>query len=97
MTRGDRAASLGEALERYLRRSGLSERLERSRIVDEWPTLVGREIAQVTKAEGVSADGILWVRVASAPWMQELQLMSPAILARLGEAGRTIRRIHWHV
>ncbi|MDH5198269.1 MAG: DUF721 domain-containing protein [Gemmatimonadota bacterium] len=96
MTRKD-AAGIGEALEAYLKRTGLRRRLDQAGVVEEWPTLVGPQIARVTTAEGVSEDGILFVRVATAGWMQELQMQSRTILQRLADGGRPIRRIVWRV
>ena len=37
------------------------------------------------RAEAVTADGLLWVRVRSSPWAAELSLMAPRILARLNQ------------
>ena len=91
------AAGIGEALEAYLKRTGLRRRLDQAGVVEEWPTLVGPQIARVTTAEGVSEDGILFVRVATAGWMQELQMQSRTILQRLADGGRPIRRIVWRV
>lgn len=91
-----RAAPLGEAIESFLREQGLADRIAQAGVVAEWAELVGPQIAAVTAAQGVSADGILWVRVATAPWAQELSLMTPRILARVN-AGRSarIRTIRW--
>lgn len=91
------AAGIGEALEGYLRRTGLKRRLDQAGVVDDWPRLVGEQIARVTQAEGVSEDGVLFVRVATAAWMQELQMQSRTILQRLADAGRPIRRVVWRV
>lgn len=93
----DRAAGLGDALDAYLRRTGLKRRLDQATIVDDWPDLVGPQIAAVTRAEGVSEDGVLFVVAVTAPWMQELQMQSPAILRRLAERGRRVKRIVWRV
>lgn len=93
----DRAAGIGEALEAYLRRRGLKRRIDQAGVVDAWPELVGPQIARVTAAEGVSEDGVLFVRVATAGWMQELQMQSRTILQRLADGGSPIRRIVWRV
>jgi predicted nucleic acid-binding Zn ribbon protein len=66
-------------------------------VVEAWAALVGPKIASVAKPDAVTADGVLFVRVVSAPWMQELQLMSPAILQKLGEHGKKITRIIWRL
>lgn len=97
MPREPAAIGLDEALEAYLRRTGLKTRLDQASVVGEWAALVGPQIARVTAPEGVTENGILFVRVATAPWLQELQLMSPEILRRLGQRGKKIRRIMWRV
>jgi predicted nucleic acid-binding Zn ribbon protein len=84
------------ALAEWARSAGLAQRLDLARVVTEWPTLVGPQIAAVTRADSVTADGVLRVRVVSSAWATELSLMTPRILARLnaGRAGR-IREIRW--
>ena len=86
---------IGEAMKGYLSRSGLRERLEQTGVLEEWPRLVGTQIAKVTTPQSVTKDGTLFVGVASAAWMQELQLMTPTVLARLGERSKAIKRIVW--
>ncbi len=86
-----------EALQSYLARTGLERRLAQAQVVPEWPRLVGPQITQVTEPESVTADGTLFVRVATSAWMTELQLMAPEIMARLN-AGRgpgRIKTIRW--
>jgi predicted nucleic acid-binding Zn ribbon protein len=83
---------IAEALERYLARSGLARRIGQARVLEEWAELVGPQVAKVTEPESVTADGQLRVRVATAQWASELQLMTPQIIARLN-AGRGQGRI----
>ena len=89
-------APIADALREWARHAGVTRRLDQARAVEEWAERVGPQIAAVTRAEAVSADGILWVRVASAAWASELSMMAPGILAKLnaGRAGR-IRQIRW--
>jgi len=86
---------IGDAVRRYLARAGIATRLDQARVIEEWPEIVGAQVAQVTTPESVAADGTLFVRVTTAAWMQELQLQSPMVLARLRDAGRKIKRIAW--
>jgi predicted nucleic acid-binding Zn ribbon protein len=89
-------APIRQALEDWARSAGLLRRLDLARAVEDWPDRVGPQIASVTRAESVTADGILWVRVASAAWANELSMMAPGILARLNEGRRgRIRQIRW--
>jgi predicted nucleic acid-binding Zn ribbon protein len=87
--------AIGEAVRRYLARAGIAPRLDQARVIEEWAAIVGPQIAQVTSPESIAADGTLFVRVTTAAWMQELQLQSPMVLARLRDAGRAVKRIAW--
>ena len=87
------AARIGDVLKRYLARAGFGERLHQATVVEDWPKIVGDKIAAISKPEAVTRDGTLFVRVTSAPWMQELQLLTPELLKRLGST--KIRRIVW--
>ncbi len=86
---------LSEALESYLKKSGLTKRMQQASVISDWPQIVGAQIAEVTRPVAVTADGTLFVAVRSAAWAQELQLMSPAILKELGKRGKRIKRIVW--
>jgi predicted nucleic acid-binding Zn ribbon protein len=96
VTEKRRPATLADALASYLRQSGFAKRMQQAGIIEEWATLVGPQIAAVTAPESVTQDGVLRVRVATAPWANELSLMTPKILARLN-AGRTgrVKEIRW--
>ncbi|MEO8451430.1 MAG: DUF721 domain-containing protein [Gemmatimonadota bacterium] len=86
------------ALREYLANKGIRERVEQAGVISAWTDLVGPQIAAATRPEAVTADGILFVKVATAAWANELSLMAPRILMRLndGRAGR-IREIRWTV
>lgn len=87
---------IAQVLEEYLASSGLGKGVERAEVVQCWAELVGPQIAAVTQAESVSAEGVLRVRVATAPWAAELSLMTPRILAKInaGRKGR-INSVRW--
>lgn len=91
-----RPVPVAEALRAYLRRVGLSRRVSQAAVIEQWPELVGPQIAQVTEAESVTPDGVLRVRVRTAAWAAELSLMAPQILARVNrERTGRIRAIRW--
>ncbi len=89
--------AVGEALQRYLTRSGLGTRVAQAQVVAEWARLVGPQVAAVTNAESVSPDGTLFVRVATSAWRNELQLMMPELMARVnaGRGAGRIKTIRW--
>lgn len=88
--------AVGEALQGYLSRSGVGGRIAQAQVVMEWPRLVGPQVAAVTTPESVAPDGTMFVRVTTSAWMNELQLMTPDIMARInaGRSGR-IKTIRW--
>ncbi len=90
--------AIAEALESWLKGSGLRKRMDLATAVDEWPELVGPQISAVTQAFAVTPDGTLLVRVATHAWATELGLMTPRILARLNgsRAGR-VQHVRWMV
>jgi predicted nucleic acid-binding Zn ribbon protein len=88
-------STIGETLKAYFGRHGLIRRVRQASVVNEWADIVGEQVASVTEPDSVGKDGTLRVRVRSAAWMQELQLMSPTIVRQLGERGKSIKRIHW--
>lgn len=79
----------------FLREAKLEERVEAAQVVPEWESLVGKQIATVTKPISVTSDGTLFVSVKTNAWMTELSLMEPQILRALNaKAGRSrIRKI----
>lgn len=98
-SRTKRTQQVGEALAGYLAHAGLAERVAQADVVLRWPELVGAQVAQAAQAESVTPDGMLYVRVRSSAWRQELSLMTPQIMAKLN-AGRKkgrITKIFWLV
>lgn len=90
-----RAVRIDEVLGGYLARAGLLGRLAQTSMLHQWPTIVGQRIAGVAQPESITKDGILFVRVTTAAWVQELQLMTPEILRRLSAAGGSVKKIVW--
>ena len=89
------AAPIADAIAAYLARSGLKRRVEDASVVADWGELVGPQVARVTTPDALTQDGTLFVRVSSAAWMQELQLMTPTVLAQLARRGRRVKKIIW--
>jgi len=98
MTERRAPTSMADALASYVSRSGFATRFRQAAALEVWPRLVGPQIAAVTEPESVTPDGVLRVRVATAPWANELSLMTPGILARLNaEKSGLFKGIRWIV
>lgn len=91
--------SLADALGGFLARSGLSRRVKQASAVEQWPEVVGAQIAGVTKALSITPDGTLFVAVSTHGWMSELSLMEPQLLRALNSVeGRSpIRKIRFQL
>ena len=81
--RGRRPSSLGDVLAGVLADAGIAARVEQASVGPDWASLVGPQIAAVTEPMSVSADGTLFVAVATHAWMNELSLMEPELLRAL--------------
>lgn len=86
---------LGQLLETALRGSALEPGLRRQGALDAWDEIVGPQIAQHSRAIGLS-DGVLLVQVDGSVWAQELSMLRGHIQnkldAQLGEgAVREVR------
>jgi predicted nucleic acid-binding Zn ribbon protein len=91
--------AIGNVLGAFLKSSKLEERVEAAQVIPEWESLVGKQIATVTKPISVTQDGTLFVSVKNNGWMTELSLMEPQLLRALNaKEGRTrIKKIRLHL
>ena len=61
---------------------GISDKLEQHRVWQIWEQAVGQQIAGFA-APAKIRDNVLEVKVASAVWMQQLQLLKPRLLKQI--------------
>jgi predicted nucleic acid-binding Zn ribbon protein len=74
------ARPLDELLTGLAQAHGLGEVIRAHRVIIEWHALVGPTIARVTAPDGLHR-GILSVQVKTSPWMQELRILKPKLIA----------------
>lgn len=99
MKRGGPTELIGEAVARFLKQHGHSSRVQQATVLEEWPRVVGPQIARATEARSISADGVLVVGVSTNSWMSELAMHEREFLARLNEGFERprVRRIRWQL
>lgn len=92
-----RPEKLGDILAELLQQAGLSERVAQAAVIQEWPRVVGAQIAAVTDALFLQQDGTLVVAVKTHGWMTELSLLEPELMRLLNDgSGRpAISGIRW--
>jgi len=89
---------MSAAVAGFLEASGLAMRVQQAAAIDAWKTIVGRQIAAVTEAQVVAADGTLFVAVRTNAWMTELTMLERDLLRTLHEHGYTgVKRIRWQL
>jgi predicted nucleic acid-binding Zn ribbon protein len=79
-----KSKSIGEALHDLVNDLGISGRLREYTAVTVWPEAVGGHIASMTEAKSIR-NGVLVVKVKSAPWRQELLLRKKELLGNLND------------
>jgi len=77
--------SIADVMAKMLEQKGMTERIAQVGAMDDWSQVVGTQIAAVTEPLSITADGVLWVRVTTAAWMNELSLLAPTLLRRLND------------
>jgi predicted nucleic acid-binding Zn ribbon protein len=78
------AQPIGQILADVVRDLGLAKKMSEQRAVVEWPDIVGRRVAEHSRALRVDG-GRLLVEVDSSVWSQELTLMKRKILGRIND------------
>lgn len=97
--RGGPPEELGATIARFLREHGHQARVSQAAVLDDWIRVAGPQIARITEARSISADGTLLIAVSTNAWMSELTMHEPEFLARLNEGSERprVRRIRWQL
>src|SRR5688500_3958021 len=95
--RGGPPERISDSLSRFLRESGVGERVKQTEVLEQWEALVGPRIAAVTKPVSIREDGTLLATASNSAWMHELTLLEAELLAALNRVtgSRPLRRIRW--
>lgn len=90
---------LSDVMGEVLSQAGIADRVAQARVIPDWESLVGPQIAKATEPLSVTPQGTLFVAVRTNAWMTELSLLEPELLRRLNQrAGRLqIRKIRWQL
>ena len=93
----DSPERLADLLSQFLKRTGMDARIKQSAVLEQWPTLVGPEIAGATQALSITDDGTLFVAVRSHAWMSELTMMERELLASVNRitGDKPILTLRW--
>ena len=74
---------LGDVLSAVLKNAGLTDRVAQAGVIQEWPFIVGQQIAAIADPIMLQTDGTLVVAVKTHGWMTELSLLEPELMRQL--------------
>ena len=77
--------ALGKAIDELVDRLGIGRKVREYEAVLQWGLIVGEKVAGISAATGIQK-GVLIVRVRTAPWRNELNLLKPEIIRKMNEA-----------
>jgi len=77
--------TIGNAIQSALSDLGLGKKIRQYDVINQWPEIVGEQIARVATAERIS-DGKLFVSVSRSPWRNELVFLKKELIERINKA-----------
>ena len=75
-------SSAGDLIKTVLGKYGLVEQVREQRVANEWQEIVGARVARRAWPERV-ADGVLYLRVSSSAWLQELGFLTDDLIDKI--------------
>ena len=75
---------LKKVLQKTIERSGFENAILQEKAVSIWPDVVGKNISKISKATSVNK-GVLFVKVESATWKQELYMQKNEIINKINK------------
>lgn len=75
---------MATVLSDVLDEAGVADHVERVRVLDLWPEIVGEQVARVTRARSVE-ESTLIVEVRNSAWLMELNMLKGDIVGRTNE------------
>ena len=82
MTRKNPPEKIGTIVDAILSERGYLVECRELGVVRAWPSLVGEQLARVAECTRVER-GVLFVRVTSAAWRQEISFMKQLLLSKI--------------
>lgn len=84
-TKNSRAKALGDVIEELAQSLGIKKKLREYDAVLQWEEIVGEQIAKVATATRITK-GVLFVKVKTGTWRNELTMRKPEIIRKINIA-----------
>ena len=92
MSRKTPPQKIGSLVESLLAECGYLSACKEQEILVRWAEIAGSAVAAVTECTRAE-DGVLYVRVLTSPWRQELTYLKPQLLDKIKRQCATITNI----
>ncbi len=80
-----KAQVIGNVFTQLFRDLGIDKAIQQNMAVSRWPEIVGERIAEISEAERIE-NGVLFVKVSSPVWRNELVFMKSNLISSVNEA-----------
>ncbi len=80
-----KAQVIGNVFTQLFRDLGIDKAIQQNMAVSRWPEIVGERIAEISEAERIE-NGVLFVKVSSPVWRNELVFMKSNLIISVNEA-----------
>ena len=73
---------ISTAISSVIQQLGIGGKMKQMEVLEEWPRIVGEQIAKVTSAERLDG-GKLFIHVTRSTWRNELVFLKKALIAKI--------------
>ena len=80
-----KAQVIGNVFTQLFRELGIDKAIQQNMAVSRWSEIVGERIAEISEAERIE-NGVLFVKVSSPVWRNELVFMKSNLIISVNEA-----------
>lgn len=80
-----KAEIIGNVFTQLFRDLGIDKAIQQNMAVSRWSEIVGERISQISEAERIE-NGVLFVKVSSPVWRNELVFMKSNLISSVNEA-----------
>lgn len=80
-----RAEKIGNVFTQLFNDLGIDKAIQQNMAVSQWSEIVGERIAEISEAERIEK-GVLFVKVSSPVWRNELVFMKSSLINSVNEA-----------
>jgi len=80
-----KAESIGNVFNQLFRDLGIDKAIQQNKAVSQWSEIVGERIAEFSEAERIE-NGVLFVKVSSPVWRNELVFMKSSLIDSINKA-----------